>query len=77
MGLCSREYRRYLAVCEKYGAEPTNFAIFAAEWLEVRTKAEKTLGVKYQTKTARRATMTRCTTARKATNETAVSQAQD
>jgi hypothetical protein len=77
MELCSREYRRHLAVCEVYGAEATDFVIFAAEWLEVRAKAEKTLGVKYQTKTAGRATMTRCTTARKATNETAVSQAQD
>ena len=42
MGLCSRDYRRHLAVCEEYGAEPTNFVIFAAEWLEVRAKAEKT-----------------------------------
>jgi hypothetical protein len=44
MELCSREYRRHFAVCEEYGAEPTNFVIFAAEWLEVRAKAEKTLG---------------------------------
>src|SRR2546425_3507301 len=43
MGLCSRDYRRHLAVCEEYGAEPINFVIFAAEWLEVRAKAEKTL----------------------------------
>ena len=42
MGLCSRDYRQHLAVCEEYGAEPTNFVIFAAEWLEVRAKAEKT-----------------------------------
>jgi hypothetical protein len=42
MGLCSRDYRRHLAVCEEYGAEPTNFAIFTIEWLEVRAKTEKT-----------------------------------
>ncbi len=36
--------RRRLAFCEEYGAEPTNFVIFVAEWLEVRAKAEKTLG---------------------------------
>jgi hypothetical protein len=44
MGLCSRDYRRHLAVCEEYETEPTNFAIFAAEWLEVRAKVEKTPG---------------------------------
>ena len=43
MGLCSRDYRQHLAVCEEYDTEPTNFAIFAAEWLEVRAKGEKTL----------------------------------
>ncbi|HEX5083044.1 MAG TPA: hypothetical protein VFY40_13440 [Blastocatellia bacterium] len=42
MGLCSRDYRRHLAVCEEYDTEPTNFVIFAAEWLEVRAKVEKT-----------------------------------
>ena len=42
MGLCSRDYRRHLAVCEEYGAEPTNFAIFTIEWLEVRAKTDKT-----------------------------------
>ena len=42
IGLCSRDYRRHLAVCEEYGAEPTNFAIFTIEWLEVRAKTEKT-----------------------------------
>ncbi len=42
MGLCSRDYRQHLAVCEEYDTEPTNFVIFAAEWLEVRAKAEKT-----------------------------------
>jgi hypothetical protein len=42
MGLCSHDYRRHLAVCEEYDTEPTNFAIFAAEWLEVRAKVEKT-----------------------------------
>jgi hypothetical protein len=44
MGLCSRDYRRHLAVCEEYDTEPTNFVIFAAEWLEVRAKVEKTPG---------------------------------
>jgi hypothetical protein len=43
MGLCSRDYRRHLAVCEEYDTEPTNFATFATEWLEVRAKVEKTL----------------------------------
>lgn len=42
MGLCSRDYRQHLAVCEEYETEPTNFAIFAVEWLEVRAKGEKT-----------------------------------
>jgi hypothetical protein len=42
MGLCSRDYRRHLAVCEEYHTEPTNFVIFAAEWLEVRAKGERT-----------------------------------
>jgi hypothetical protein len=42
MGLCSRDYRRHLAVCQEYNTEPTNFVIFAAEWLEVRAKMEKT-----------------------------------
>jgi hypothetical protein len=42
MGLCSRDYRQHLAVCEEYDTEPINFVIFAAEWLEVRAKAEKT-----------------------------------
>jgi hypothetical protein len=42
MGLCSRDYRRHLAVCEEYETEPTNFAIFTIEWLEVRAKTEKT-----------------------------------
>src|SRR5882672_5484709 len=42
MGLCSRDYRQHLAVCEEYDTEPTNFVVFAAEWLEVRAKAEKT-----------------------------------
>jgi hypothetical protein len=42
MGLCSRDYRQHLAVCEEYDTEPTNFVIFAAEWLEVRAKGEKT-----------------------------------
>jgi hypothetical protein len=42
MGLCSRDYRQHLAVCEEYETEPTNFVIFAAEWLEVRAKTEKT-----------------------------------
>src|SRR5262245_7140104 len=32
IGLCSRDYRRHLAVCEEYGAEPTNFAIFTIEF---------------------------------------------
>src|SRR4030095_9562222 len=41
MGLCSRDYRQHLAVCDEYGAEPTNFVIFAAEWLEVRANVEK------------------------------------
>jgi hypothetical protein len=41
MGLCSRDYRQHLAVCEEYDTEPTNFVIFAAEWLEVRAKVEK------------------------------------
>jgi hypothetical protein len=38
MGLCSRDYRQHLAVCEEYDTEPTNFAIFTVEWLEVRAK---------------------------------------
>jgi len=38
MGLCSHDYRRHLAVCEEYDTEPTNFVVFAAEWLEVRAK---------------------------------------
>ncbi|MBO0857053.1 MAG: hypothetical protein J2P21_01080 [Chloracidobacterium sp.] len=42
MGLCSHDYRRHLAVCEEYDTEPTNFVIFAIEWLEVRSKGEKT-----------------------------------
>jgi hypothetical protein len=42
MGLCSRDYRQHLAVCEEYHTEPTNFVIFAAEWLEVRAKGERT-----------------------------------
>ena len=42
MGLCSRDYRQHLAVCEEYETEPTNFATFAIEWLEVRAKVEKT-----------------------------------
>jgi hypothetical protein len=42
MGLCSRDYRQHLAVCEEYDTEPTNFVTFAAEWLEVRAKVEKT-----------------------------------
>jgi hypothetical protein len=42
MGHCSRDYRQHLAVCEEYDTEPTNFVIFAAEWLEVRAKVEKT-----------------------------------
>jgi hypothetical protein len=42
MGLCSRDYRQHLAVCEEYDTEPTNFVIFAAEWLEVRANVEKT-----------------------------------
>ena len=42
MGLCSRDYRQHLAVCEEYDTEPTNFVIFAAEWLEVRAKVENT-----------------------------------
>jgi hypothetical protein len=42
MELCSSDYRRHLAVCEEYGAEPTNIVIFAVEWLEVRAKGEKT-----------------------------------
>lgn len=42
IGLCSRDYRRHLAVCEEYDTEPTNFVIFAAEWLEVRANVEKT-----------------------------------
>ncbi len=42
MGLCSRDYRRHLTICEEYGAEPTNFATFTIEWLEVRAKTEKT-----------------------------------
>jgi hypothetical protein len=44
MGLCSRDYRQHLAVCEEYDTEPTNFVIFAAEWLEVRANVEKTPG---------------------------------
>ena len=42
LGLCSSDYRRRLAICEEYGAEPTNFAIFTIEWLEVRAKPDKT-----------------------------------
>src|SRR4029453_1027839 len=42
MGLCSRDYRQHLAVCEEYDTEPTNFAIFTVEWLEVRAKVEGT-----------------------------------
>jgi hypothetical protein len=42
MGLCSRDYRQHLAVCEEYDTEPTNFVTFAAEWLEVRAKVETT-----------------------------------
>jgi hypothetical protein len=42
MGLCSRDYRQHLAVCEEYDTEPTNFVIFAAEWLEVRANLENT-----------------------------------
>ncbi|HEV2667340.1 MAG TPA: hypothetical protein VG324_20660 [Blastocatellia bacterium] len=42
MGLCSRDYRQHIAVCEEYDTEPTNFVIFATEWLEVRAKVEKT-----------------------------------
>ena len=42
MGLCSRDYRQHLAVCEEYDTEPTNFVVFAAEWLEVRANVEKT-----------------------------------
>ena len=42
MGLCSRDYRQHLAVCEEYNTAPTNFVIFAAEWLEVRAKGERT-----------------------------------
>src|SRR5262245_41380007 len=42
MGLCSRDYRQHIAVCEEYDTAPTNFVIFAAEWLEVRAKVEKT-----------------------------------
>ena len=42
MELCSRDYRQHLAVCEEYDTEPTNFVIFAAEWLEVRANVEKT-----------------------------------
>ena len=41
MGLCSRDYRQHLAVCEEYETEPTSFVIFAVEWLEVRAKVEK------------------------------------
>ena len=44
MGLCSHDYRQHIAVCEEYDTEPTNFVIFAAEWLEVRAKVEETLG---------------------------------
>ncbi|HEY8462324.1 MAG TPA: hypothetical protein VIM99_18190 [Blastocatellia bacterium] len=44
MGLCSRDYRRHLAVCEEYDTEPTNFMIFAAEWIEARANVEKTPG---------------------------------
>lgn len=42
MGLCSRDYRQHIAVCEEYNTAPTNFVIFAAEWLEVRSKGERT-----------------------------------
>ena len=42
MGLCSRDYRQHLAVCEEYDTEPTNFTIFTIEWLEVRANVEKT-----------------------------------
>jgi hypothetical protein len=49
MGLCSRDYRQHLAVCEEYDTEPTNFVIFAAEWLEVRAKVEKTLAGEWPT----------------------------
>jgi hypothetical protein len=42
LGLCSRDYRRHLAVCEEYGVEPTNFAIFTIGVLEVRAKPDKT-----------------------------------
>src|SRR5262245_22904924 len=42
MGLCSHDYRQHLAICEEYDTEPSNFVIFAAEWLEVRAKGEKT-----------------------------------
>jgi hypothetical protein len=42
MGICSRDYRQHLAVCQEYDTEPTNFVVFAAEWLEVRAKVEKT-----------------------------------
>jgi hypothetical protein len=42
MGLCSRDYRQHLAVCEEYNTEPTKFVTFAAEWLEVLAKGEKT-----------------------------------
>jgi hypothetical protein len=44
MGLCSCDYRRHLVVCEEYDTEPTNFVIFAAEWLAVRAKVENTPG---------------------------------
>jgi hypothetical protein len=44
MGLCSRDYRRHLAVCEEYDTAPTNFVIFAAEWLEVRAEGETPAG---------------------------------
>lgn len=42
MELCSRDYRQHVAICEEYDTAPTNFPIFAAEWLEVRAKGEKT-----------------------------------
>src|SRR5215813_1339531 len=42
MGLCSHDYRQHLAICEEYDTAPTNFVIFAAEWLEVRAKAGQT-----------------------------------
>ena len=42
MGHCSRDYRHHLAVCEEYDTEPTNFATFAVEWLEVRAKVDET-----------------------------------